>query len=432
MLKVFLVEDEFVIREGIKNNIDWETHGYEFCGEAGDGELAYPMIQRLRPDIVITDIRMPFMDGLELSRLIRRELPDIEIIILSGYQEFEYAKEAIKLGVAQYLSKPINGEELLAELEELSAKIEEKRRATQIRERYLKEMEENTLRERKKLFQSLVVGDNTAAELLESAERLGIDLSAPWYNIILFKTQSLRHAQDEYSGSLIRIEEELRSLEDGTTVVSFDRNLEGKAFLLKAESEEQLQLQQQEYIEKIKDIMEKYEHVRYFGGIGRPMNRLRELPVSFEQASHAFAHRYLVQDSRILDGGYLAQGTEEEHFDIKQVNPKQIDRTRIQKFLKQGDREEVVYFVEEFFRDLSNKALQSNIFRQYITMDAYFCVADFLESLSTDTQDPETPSQDEKTQQDLKNYEQLQCYTVYYTDPGQSAGSKRQSSQQPL
>ena len=96
----------------------------------------------------------------------------------------------------------------------------------------------------------------------------------------------------------------------------------------------------------------------------------------------------------------MAQGTEEEHFDIKQVNPKQIDRTRIQEFLKQGDREEVVYFVEEFFRDLSNKALQSNIFRQYITMDAYFCVADFLESLSTDTQDPETPSQDEKTQQD--------------------------------
>jgi two-component system response regulator YesN len=378
MLKVFLVEDEFVIREGIKNNIDWETHGYEFCGEAGDGELAYPMIQRLRPDIVITDIRMPFMDGLELSRLIRRELPDIEIIILSGYQEFEYAKEAIKLGVAQYLSKPINGEELLAELEELSAKIEEKRRATQIRERYLKEMEENTLRERKKLFQSLVVGDNTAAELLESAERLGIDLSAPWYNIILFKTQSLRHAQDEYSGSLIRIEEELRSLEDGTTVVSFDRNLEGKAFLLKAESEEQLQLQQQEYIEKIKDIMEKYEHVRYFGGIGRPVNRLRELPASFEQASHAFAHRYLVQDSRILDGGYLAQGTEEEHFDIKQVNPKQIDRTRIQEFLKQGDREEVVYFVEEFFRDLSNKALQSNIFRQYITMDVIFDLHDLV------------------------------------------------------
>ena len=119
------------------------------------------------------DIKMPFMDGLELSRLIRKELPDTEIIILSGYQEFEYAKEAIKLGVAQYLSKPINGEELLAELDELSAKIEEKRRAIQIRERYLQEMEENNLRERKKLFQELVTGESTVAELLESAEILG-------------------------------------------------------------------------------------------------------------------------------------------------------------------------------------------------------------------------------------------------------------------
>ena len=379
MLKVFLVEDEFVIREGIKNNIDWKAHGYEFCGEAGDGELAYPMIQKLRPDIVITDIRMPFMDGLELSRLIRKELPDTEIIILSGYQEFEYAKEAIKLGVAQYLSKPINGEELLAELDELSAKIEEKRRA----------------------IQELVTGESTVAELLESAEILGIDLSAPWYNIILFKTQSLRHAQDEYSGSLIRIEQELRGLEDGRTVITFDRNLEGKAFLLKADSEEQLLLLQQEYIEKIKDIMEGYEHVRYFGGIGKPVNRLRELPASFEQASHAFAHRYLVQDSRILDSGHMTEEAQkEDNFDIKEVNPKQIDRTRIQEFLKQGDREEVVYFVEEFFRDLSNKALQSNIFRQYITMDVYFCVADFLESLQTDTQELETPNQDEKTLQD--------------------------------
>ena len=92
MLKIFLVEDEFVIREGIKNNIDWKANGYEFCGEASDGELAFPIIQKTKPDIVITDIRMPFMDGLELSRLIKKELPLTEIIILSGYEEIEYAK----------------------------------------------------------------------------------------------------------------------------------------------------------------------------------------------------------------------------------------------------------------------------------------------------------------------------------------------------
>ncbi len=128
MLKIFLVEDEFVVREGIKNNIDWKAHGYEFCGEASDGELAFPMIQKLKPDIVITDIRMPFMDGLALSRLIKKELPWIEIIILTGFREFDYAKEAINIGIAEFLSKPINGEELLREVDALAVKVEEKRK----------------------------------------------------------------------------------------------------------------------------------------------------------------------------------------------------------------------------------------------------------------------------------------------------------------
>ena len=124
MLKVFLVEDEFVIREGIKNNIDWETHGYEFCGEAGDGELAYPMIQRLRPDIVITDIRMPFMDGLSLSRSVREEFPQTKILIISGYDDFEYAREAISIGVDQYILKPVTRMSLRKVLQELKEKIE--------------------------------------------------------------------------------------------------------------------------------------------------------------------------------------------------------------------------------------------------------------------------------------------------------------------
>ncbi len=93
MLKIFLVEDEYVVREGIKN-IDWASHGYDFVGEASDGEIAYPMIDKLKPDIVITDIKMPFMDGLTLSKLIKKELPETEIIILTGYEEFEYAKLA--------------------------------------------------------------------------------------------------------------------------------------------------------------------------------------------------------------------------------------------------------------------------------------------------------------------------------------------------
>ena len=207
MLKVFLVEDEFVVRQGIKNNIDWEAHGYEFCGEASDGELAFPMIQKAKPDIVITDIRMPFMDGLELSKLIKRELPGIEIIILTGHGEFEYAKEAIKIGIAEYLLKPINGQDLLEEVNRVALKIEERRKESEIREKYIKEMEENSLKDRKDLFQDLVTGNKSMPELLEFAEKLDIDLSSMWYNIVLLKFQSVYHAHHEYSDSLIEINE---------------------------------------------------------------------------------------------------------------------------------------------------------------------------------------------------------------------------------
>ena len=80
MIKVFLVEDEIVMREGIKRNIPWEKEGFEFVGDASDGELAYPLIQKTKPDILITDIKMPFMDGIELSRLVKKDMPDLKII----------------------------------------------------------------------------------------------------------------------------------------------------------------------------------------------------------------------------------------------------------------------------------------------------------------------------------------------------------------
>lgn len=382
MLKVFLVEDEFVVREGIKNNIDWRSHGYEFIGEASDGELAYPMIQKLRPDIVITDIRMPFMDGLVLSRRIKKEMPKTEIIILSGFEEFEYAKEGIKIGIAQYLLKPISGEELLAEVDIVAEKIREKQQESEIREKYLKEMEENFLKERKELFQYLVTGSKSAAELLELADRLSIDLSSLWYNIVLVIIKSANHAQNEYSDSIVEIEEKLKELDDAH-VLTFDRNLEGKALLFKADSKEELEKIEQDYLNKMENMLKQYDNICYFGGIGLPVDRLRELPASFESANHAFAHRYFVSENLILSRDEISQGDylKEEEFDISHVNPKQIDRNKIKEFLKVGDKEEVIYFVEEFFRGIGSNVMKSNLFRQYITMDAYFSVVEFLEEL---------------------------------------------------
>lgn len=97
MIKVFLVEDEVIIRESVKNSIDWEKEGYEFAGEASDGELALPLILEEKPDIVITDIRMPFMDGLELSRIVKEKLPDTKSSYLVGMMILVMPKKPLKL-----------------------------------------------------------------------------------------------------------------------------------------------------------------------------------------------------------------------------------------------------------------------------------------------------------------------------------------------
>ena len=123
MIKIFLVEDEVVIRNGIKNSINWAEEGYEFVGEASDGELAYPLILKEKPDILITDIKMPFMDGLELSEAVKKELPNIKILILSGYNDFEYAKRAIGIGITDYMLKPVSAEQLLGVIGEVAEVI---------------------------------------------------------------------------------------------------------------------------------------------------------------------------------------------------------------------------------------------------------------------------------------------------------------------
>ena len=106
MLRVFLVEDESTIRETLRDTVPWAQYGYAFAGEAGDGEMALPLIRQAKPDVLITDIRMPFMDGLALSRLVIQEFPNIKIIIISGYDDFEYAQQAIHIGVERFLLKP--------------------------------------------------------------------------------------------------------------------------------------------------------------------------------------------------------------------------------------------------------------------------------------------------------------------------------------
>src|SRR5512139_3240877 len=141
--KVFLVEDEIVAREGIRDNVDWIANGFDFCGEAPDGEIALPLLLTIKPDLLITDIKMPFMDGLQLCRIIRERLPTTKVIILSGHDEFEYAREAIRLGVTEYLLKPVTVQDLHQVLFRIYNQLEQEKKEHEDIDKLKEKLEEN-------------------------------------------------------------------------------------------------------------------------------------------------------------------------------------------------------------------------------------------------------------------------------------------------
>ncbi|MCI7814102.1 MAG: response regulator [Lachnospiraceae bacterium] len=141
-LKILLVDDEEQVREIIAKKIDWEKIGYELIGSVSNGREALEMIEANEPDVVLTDVRMPFMDGLELAATLKEEYADIKVVIFSGFDEFEYVKEALRYHVIDYILKPINIEELMEVLQKIRRSIVEdiskKRDLEQLREVYLK------------------------------------------------------------------------------------------------------------------------------------------------------------------------------------------------------------------------------------------------------------------------------------------------------
>src|SRR5690606_17643094 len=117
---VLVVDDEVLIRQGIIHYVDWESNGYQIIGEAANGKEAIEKIEQQAPHIILTDIVMPSMDGIELIQFVKKHYPMIEIIVLSSYEEFDYVRKTFQLGVADYILKPkLNEQEILKTLDSL-------------------------------------------------------------------------------------------------------------------------------------------------------------------------------------------------------------------------------------------------------------------------------------------------------------------------
>ena len=383
MLKVFLVEDEIIIREGIKNNINWEREGFAFVGEASDGELAYPLIQETRPDILLTDIRMPFMDGLELSRLVKQELPDIKIIILSGYDEFEYAKEGINIGITDYLVKPVSGSQLLEAVKKVEKIILEEMEQREFLQTFERERKENAQLARQKFFRRLVSGKQPVSVLLKEGRELQMDLAAKRYNIVLFQLFLGGEVEgySEAQNMAIRAVEAMTA--DMSQVLMVELGLEGWAFILKENEEKSLEELEAEFLERLQTtIGEAGSGMEYFGGVGEAVGRLGELSRCFEAANRAFAYRYLLPRNQIIISGEpVREEAVDEGLKLSALQVEKLDRRIVERFLKTGLKSEAIHFIDEYLASLGENNVQSLLFRQYVTMDFYFAAAAMAEQL---------------------------------------------------
>lgn len=385
MVKVYLVEDEIIIRQSIKNSIDWEKEGYEFVGDASDGELALPVILKEKPDILITDIRMPFMDGLELSRMVKAELPDIKIVILSGYDDFEYAKQAIKIGVAEYLLKPVSSAVLLEHLSEIAEKVRDEREDLALKKVYYQEMQENEELIKMKFLGELISGKLSLADAMEKGKRFHMNLSGPFYRIILFKFIQEDHVQAEQSEAMAEAYEAVGNYVDGLKdAFRFQRGVEGWAFLLTS-VEEDMEAQTERFIEGLKEVIAPFEALTWFGGIGSEAARLRELRYSFREADKAFAGRFVQEPNQIISVEQLNYEQLDNEFDTNIFGEINQFNQIITRFLSSGSREEVESFVGALFTEISEDHFRSLMIRQYIIMDIYATVLAFCKKLRKDT-----------------------------------------------
>lgn len=296
MYKVVLVDDEILTREAISENTPWEEAGFILTGTAENGRDAISVIESVHPELVITDITMPVMDGLDLSKYIKEKYPSTSVIIISGYNEFEYAKRALSYGVMEYLLKPFTPDEFLGVLnkarEELAKRITEEEQIETLRA----EQKMNKSKLQKLFVKELLEGKTTSRNLVSQMENFGMSAVYKYQAVVFvainnagnfYKNQSQnRDGSDELLNfAIANIIGELIEGKDG--ILQFIGTDENGIYVFSADTEEQLR-------EKIThmggifiDSILKYLEVETSIIVGDTVESISDWSISFNAARNA-------------------------------------------------------------------------------------------------------------------------------------------------
>ena len=420
MLKIFLAEDEVVVRETIKRMIPWEELGFELVGEAADGEMALPLLIRQHPDLLITDIKMPFMDGLTLARLAKKEIPGLKVVILSGYDDFNYAKQAIGIGVEDYLLKPITKNALIERLSEIRSRYEHEKTQKEYYEKFQREMQAYEKNSSRDFFEALVDGSMDMMEVYKRAEKLGLDIVAEAYNVLIFTMncdENFSGQRDEYSSWEAESLELLENLFAGhSSAMLFRSNIFSYGVLLKGQRET-IEENTRACVDEIRKILSRQDGRReWFLAVGQSVERLSQIQKSYHTASRAFSQRYLYDENILYydemetmehPGG---QAETEDNAYLQKVDVNALNPAILQKFLSNGLQEETENFVKDYFYAIGQEPMESLVFRNYVILNVRFSVISFIKGLGCDTNEMESADTEEVLAESGKNMESAIAY----------------------
>ncbi len=361
MYKVFLADDEIVVREGIRNNFPWEETDFQLVGEASDGEMALSMLQDIKPDILITDIRMPFMDGLALCRALSATMPWMYIIIISGHDDFTYAKEAISIGVKEYLLKPVSVQELKQVLKRIAEGIRaEKQQQANLRI-YRDQLASSSELLKQKLLSDLISGV-PEAEIMKRARALQTGLTAKRYLVMVIEPeQEAAHAEDLRSAESVICR--LANNSGGTVYMC---QMQGR-FVLLIMGDDDADVEERTYglAQSVKYDIERNTTLKPLVMIGTTVNSLHDAPVSYQDACALLAtmheSREGNRDRRILGVLDIAPAESLSLMDVK--------IPRIYERLRHANRADIDDILSEFISELGESAAKSKLLINYLFVD---------------------------------------------------------------
>lgn len=196
-ITVLVVDDEYLERNLVKRCIDWDALGLEIIGEASNADDALALIESLKPDIIFTDIRMPGMDGIEFSKIALQKHPDAKIVILTAYNDFDYAQTALKIGVSDFLLKPIDDDEVLNTATKLKALIEAERSERNEFDELKKQIQDNLPYLRERFLNELISGSIDESAIDEKFAFFGLAFSGNAFQIAALSAIGSSEAKEE-------------------------------------------------------------------------------------------------------------------------------------------------------------------------------------------------------------------------------------------